>query len=258
MAFLWSKIGDNVTIQRKNRRNMSQFTVEPIGIIDSPYQEKFAVPRQPSLVPSAKAKLHLLGEANTPFAVEGLTQFSHIWLLFMFDKNIDKGWKPRVRPPRLGGNQKIGVFASRATFRPNHIGMSLVELTGVSESNQQVSLELSGVDLVNGTPVIDIKPYLPYADSVDNAKGGYAESEPDVLDVEFSSEASKALDQQPDGEHHRQVIREVLAQDPRPAYKNKVDDNNDYGVHLFHLNVQFKVHEQQVIVTSITPLASKD
>jgi tRNA-Thr(GGU) m(6)t(6)A37 methyltransferase TsaA len=237
---------------------MSEFIVKPIGVIESPYKEKFAVPRQPSLVPSATARLKLLDEANTPLAVEGITQFSHVWLLFLFDQNIAQGWKPRVRPPRLGGNQRVGVFASRATFRPNHIGMSLVELKGIEESQGHVTLLLSGVDLVNGTPIVDIKPYLPYADSVPDAKGGYAEAEPEVLDVVFSREALDYFLEQPNGRHQIQVIEEVLAQDPRPAYKKHSADNKQYGVHLFDVNVLFTVHDQQVHVNSITPLASKD
>ncbi len=237
---------------------MNHYSLTPVGTIISPYKEKFAVPRQPSLVPSARAQLKLVGEANTPLTVEGLEQFSHLWILFLFDQNIEQGWKSRVRPPRLGGNQRIGVFASRATFRPNHIGMSLVELKRVNTQGDDVILDLGGVDLVDGTPVIDIKPYIPYADSVANARGGYAQQQPATLPVTFSSPAEQILLQADDGAHQRQVIEEVLAQDPRPAYKQQQISDKQYGVHLFDYNVMFSVGQDGVSVDAITPLAIKD
>lgn len=133
------------------------YSIDPIGFIESPYKEKFAVPRQPSLVPSATSRVRLTGTANCIESVRGIEQFDHIWLLFLFDQNLNAGWKPTVRPPRLGGNQRIGVFASRATFRPNGIGMSAVEVKGVTQKGDQVYLDLGGVDLVDGTPIVDIK-----------------------------------------------------------------------------------------------------
>ena len=117
------------------------YSIEPIGVIETPYKEKFAVPRQPRLVPEAKARVKLLGAANSPEAVRGLEQFSHVWLLFLFDQNLEAGWKPTVRPPRLGGNERIGVFASRSTFRPNGIGMSAVEVKGVTKQGDQIYLD---------------------------------------------------------------------------------------------------------------------
>ncbi|MDW3642980.1 tRNA (N6-threonylcarbamoyladenosine(37)-N6)-methyltransferase TrmO, partial [Vibrio sp. 1291-1] len=131
------------------------YSIEPIGIIETPYKEKFAVPRQPRLVPAAKARVKLLGEANSPEAVRGLEQFSHVWLLFLFDQNLEAGWKPTVRPPRLGGNERIGVFASRSTFRPNGIGMSAVEVKGITKKGDQIYIDLGSVDLVDGTPIVD-------------------------------------------------------------------------------------------------------
>ena len=114
------------------------YTVEPIGFIESPYKEKFAVPRQPNLVPAATSRVQLAGSANCQETVRGIEQFSHVWLLFMFDQNLPAGWKPTVRPPRLGGNERMGVLASRSTFRPNGIGMSAVELIGVTQQGDQV------------------------------------------------------------------------------------------------------------------------
>ncbi|SHO54696.1 tRNA (N6-threonylcarbamoyladenosine(37)-N6)-methyltransferase TrmO [Vibrio quintilis] len=229
---------------------------EIIGRIHSPYKEKFAVPRQPKLVPSATARIELQGDANCPEAVRGLEQFSHLWILFLFDQNQAAGWKPTVRPPRLGGNERIGVFASRSTFRPNSIGMSAVEFKGVTQEGRQQYIELGNVDIVHGTPVIDIKPYLPYSDAIGQATGGYAAEEPHLAAVFFSPQAEALLASRPDGPHLRSVIQEVLAQDPRPAYKKGKTDKKEYAVHLFDLNVRFTAQDSEIIVTSLSPVTS--
>ncbi|MBY8222961.1 tRNA (N6-threonylcarbamoyladenosine(37)-N6)-methyltransferase TrmO [Vibrio fluvialis] len=226
-------------------------TIEPIAVIESPYKEKFAVPRQPRLVPSATARVKLLGESNCPEAVRGIEQFSHLWLLFLFDQNLQAGWKPTVRPPRLGGNERIGVLASRSTFRPNGIGMSAVELHGVSKQGDQIYLDLGSVDLVDGTPIIDIKPYIPYSDSIADAQGGYAEAEPEQAEVAFSAAALETLQRLPNGQVQQAVIGEVLAQDPRPAYKKNKPDMKEYAVNLYDLNVKFMVNGNLVTVTAI-------
>ncbi|WP_417884261.1 tRNA (N6-threonylcarbamoyladenosine(37)-N6)-methyltransferase TrmO [Vibrio rumoiensis] len=217
------------------------FSIEPIGRIHSPYKEKFSVPRQPRLAPSAKARIELFGEANSPEAVRGLEQFSHVWLLFLFDQNLEAGWKPTVRPPRLGGNERVGVFASRSTFRPNGIGISAVEVKGITQQGNQTWIELGSVDLVDNTPIIDIKPYIPYSDAIPDAIGGFAESEPNVLPVVFSTSAQLTLKSHSQGQHIQSVIEQVLAQDPRPAYKKNKADDKEYATHLFDLNVKFKV-----------------
>ncbi|MEX3073821.1 tRNA (N6-threonylcarbamoyladenosine(37)-N6)-methyltransferase TrmO [Vibrio alginolyticus] len=232
------------------------YSIEPIGIIETPYKEKFAVPRQPRLVPAATARVKLQGDANSPEAVRGLEQFSHVWLLFLFDQNLEAGWKPTVRPPRLGGNERIGVFASRSTFRPNGIGMSAVEVKGVTKKGDQIYIDVGSVDLVDGTPIVDIKPYIPYSDSIARAQGGYAEEEPEKLQVTFSSEAlsSESLaseTKRSDTEHMLRVIEQVLAQDPRPAYKKNKPDSKEYAVNLFDLNVKFTVNDNLITVTAI-------
>ncbi|WP_318512567.1 tRNA (N6-threonylcarbamoyladenosine(37)-N6)-methyltransferase TrmO [Photobacterium leiognathi] len=226
------------------------YSIDPIGIIHSPYKEKFAVPRQPGLVPSARSEIILQGNANSLEAVRGLEQFSHLWLLFLFDQNLEAGWRPTVRPPRLGGNERIGVFASRATFRPNGIGMSAVELKGVRHENGNVIIELGGVDLVDGTPIVDIKPYIPYSDSLPQAQGGFASSAPDLMPVCFSETALNQLPAK-NKAYYQTVISEVLAQDPRPAYKKGKPDLKQYAVHLFDFNVHFSVTEQQITVNQI-------
>ncbi|MGL6261076.1 tRNA (N6-threonylcarbamoyladenosine(37)-N6)-methyltransferase TrmO [Vibrio sp. WXL103] len=227
------------------------FTITPIGVIESPYKEKFAVPRQPRLVPAASARVKLQGEANCLEAVRGLDAFSHAWLLFLFDQNLAAGWKPTVRPPRLGGNERIGVFASRSTFRPNGIGMSAVEVNGITQQGDQIYLELGSVDLVDGTPIVDIKPYIPYSDAIEGAQGGYADAEPQTKAVEFSPIASQFLEQRLDGEQEKLVIGQVLAQDPRPAYKKSKPDSKEYAVNLYDMNVKFQVAGNLVTVSAI-------
>ncbi|WP_394139805.1 tRNA (N6-threonylcarbamoyladenosine(37)-N6)-methyltransferase TrmO [Vibrio chagasii] len=227
------------------------YSIEPIGFIESPYKEKFAVPRQPRLVPTSTSRVRLVDAANCLESVRNIEQFSHVWLLFLFDKNLEAGWKPMVRPPRLGGNERIGVFASRATFRPNGIGISAVELKGVSQDKGQTWLDLGSVDLVDGTPIIDIKPYIPYSDSIPDAQGGFAAEEPEVLEVNFSQQAQSKLAQHPEARHIIQVIKEVLGQDPRPAYKKGKQDNKEYAVNLFDLNVKFVVEAFFINVTDI-------
>lgn len=229
--------------------------IEPVGYIHSPFKEKFGIPRQPSLVPSATSTLTLCGDYNAPETVRDIEQFSHLWLLFVFDQNLDKGWTPTVRPPRLGGNKRVGVFASRSTFRPNPIGMSAVELKSVSIKEGQVVLNLGGVDLVDGTPIIDVKPYIPYSDAVSSANGGYAPTPPEALSVVFSYQAKLLLEQSPQSEHTLAVISEVLAQDPRPAYKKNKADDKEYGVKLFNFNVKFVISNKTVHVTQIDALA---
>ncbi|PSW41614.1 tRNA (N6-threonylcarbamoyladenosine(37)-N6)-methyltransferase TrmO [Photobacterium leiognathi] len=226
------------------------YNIDPIGIIHSPYKEKFAVPRQLGLVPSARSEIILQGDANSLEAVRGIEQFSHLWLLFLFDQNLEAGWRPTVRPPRLGGNERIGVFASRATFRPNGIGMSAVELKGVRHENGNVIIELGGVDLVDGTPIVDIKPYIPYSDSLPQAQGGFASNAPDLMPVCFSETALNQLPAK-NKTYYQTVISEVLAQDPRPAYKKGKPDLKQYAVHLFDFNVLFSVTEQQITVNQI-------
>jgi len=229
------------------------FTFEAVGVIHSPYKEKFAVPRQPGLVPAAEAVLELLPPYNQPEAVRGLEGYSHLWLVFIFNQTMAQGWRPTVRPPRLGGNERMGVFATRSTFRPNPIGLSVVELDRIEHHRGAVRLHLRGVDLVDGTPVLDIKPYIPYADSVPHASALIAASAPNSqMAVDFSDAARQQL-------HHHQatyprlqsLIEQVLAQDPRPAYRRLDDDPKEYAVHLEAFNVRWRISEGRTLVTAI-------
>lgn len=232
---------------------MQSFHFNAIGYIESPYKEKFAIPRQPGLVPGGVGRLHLTPPYNDPNALRGLTQFSHIWVLFIFHQTMEHGWKPLVRPPRLGGNEKLGVFATRSTFRPNPIGMSLVELKGITAKNNRVILELGGLDLVDGTPVVDIKPYLPFAEAITTAKAGYAQLAPsDDMQVIFSAQAQAELKiYQKDYPGLAQFIEQVLMQDPRPAYKKQSTEIRDYAVHLLDFNIHWRVIDSVTEVFAI-------
>lgn len=209
---------------------MYQF--EPVGIVHSCFKEKFGVPRQPSLAPSALARLELLPPFNSADAVAGLEHVSHLWLQFVFHQSPAAS-SLKVRPPRLGGNQRIGVFASRSPVRPNPIGLSVVKLDRVSIDAGDVSLWLSGVDLIDGTPVLDIKPYLPYADSPANAVNKLAASAPEWLTVRFADDLGE-LDS-----NLRRLIVEVLQQDPKPAYQRPLPERI-YGMRLHDHNLQWR------------------
>jgi tRNA (adenine37-N6)-methyltransferase len=229
------------------------YQFEPIGIIHSPYTEKFAVPRQPNLVKAAQGELHLLEPFNDPISIKGLEQFSHLWLLFHFHRIDSKKRRLTVRPPRLGGNKNLGVFATRSPFRPNNIGLSVVELLDIIIKKNQVTLKLGGLDIVDGTPIIDIKPYLPYCDSYPNANAGYAQTIPEQqLEVSFSSKAKLFLEsQQQDYPQLTELIEQVISQDPRPAYKRKNSHEQTYAISLYHFNIKWKVIGCSVIIEDI-------
>ncbi|GDX07740.1 tRNA (N6-threonylcarbamoyladenosine(37)-N6)-methyltransferase TrmO [Buttiauxella sp. A111] len=225
---------------------MTAFHFEQIGVIHSPYKEKFAVPRQPGLVADGGGELHFLPPYNVADAVRGLEGFSHLWLLFVFHQTMEGGWRPTVRPPRLGGNARVGVFATRSTFRPNPIGMSLVELNGIRCQKDQVILQLGSLDLVDGTPIVDIKPYLPFAEAVPQALAGYAQNAPAAdMPVYFTAEVQQQLLQLDKRYPHiERFISQVLAQDPRPAYRKGEEVGKTYAVLLLDFNVRWRVTDQ--------------
>lgn len=209
--------------------------LEPIGIVRSCFGGKFGVPRQPGLCPSAWGELVFHEAYRSPEAIRGIEGFSHVWLIFGFHETVEQGWKPTVRPPRLGGNQRVGVFASRSTFRPNGLGLSLVRLEGISETG---SLLLGGLDLLDGTPVYDVKPYLPYAESIPDARSGFAAAEIPRLRVEIADSAATEFGNLP--ERARNLIREALALDPRPAVRSD-EPGRVFGALLCGKNVRFQI-----------------
>lgn len=224
-------------------KGVDDITLRPIGVVHSPYKEKFAIPRQPGLVNAAKGSIRLLGEVNNIDVVRDLEQFSHIWLLFVFHGTQEHGWKPLVRPPRLGGNKKVGVLATRSTFRPNPIGMSVVKIDQIEVVEQDVVLHISGMDLLDQTPIVDIKPYVPYSDSLPNANAGFAQTQPQVkLIVKFSKKVQLALvELEKKYSELTLFIDQVLSQDPRPAYKQNKADEKIYGMTLYNLNIQWRM-----------------
>ena len=232
---------------------MSRFSFEQIGVIRSPYKEKFAVPRQPGLVADGCGELRLLPPYNQAEAVRGLEQFSHIWVLFIFHQTQNGGWRPTVRPPRLGGNARVGVFATRSTFRPNPIGMSLIELKGIRQQGSEIVLELGSLDLVDGTPVVDIKPYLPFVENIPDARAGFAQNIPLAdMPVNFTIEAEQRLLQEVRNHPNlRRFITQVLAQDPRPAYRKGEQQSREFAVHLSEFNVRWRVENGQTDVIAI-------
>ena len=234
---------------------MINLTHHVIGILHSPYKEKFAVPRQPGLVPSATAELEIMTPYDDINAFSGLDEFSHLWLVFSFHKNKvnNESWNPTVRPPRLGGNKRVGVFATRSPNRPNSMGLSLVEFHGVIQRNGKLFLSLSNIDLVDGTPILDIKPYIPYADAIPEAKAGFAQAAPEIdALVAFSGQAAIQLEKL-NGEYSnlKQLIIEVLQQDPRPAYKKAKSDDKIYAMHLSDFNIKWQCNLTSTLVLSI-------
>lgn len=231
---------------------MQSLTLNTIAKIHSPFTQKFGIPRQPGLAPSITAEIVVKEAYSSLEAVSGLEQCSHIWLLFIFSESVNKGWKPRVRPPRLGGNQKLGVFASRSPFRPNPIGLSVVELLSISMRGKNLVLKVRGADLLDGTPIVDIKPYLPYADSLPDAQFKLAEAakrlDQSMNYLGGSREQLTVLCDQY-GEQLVQQIEELLRCDPRPAYQS--DPERIYGVNLYDLNIRFSISEEQISVHSI-------
>ena len=223
----------------------NNFQFSAIGVVHSPYREKFGIPRQPGLA-AVDAVIELLTPYASTDAVHGLEQFSHLWLTFVFHA-VQREWKPLVRPPRLGGNEKIGVFATRSTHRPNPIGLSVVELLRV-DVNQGVRIHIRGADLLDGTPILDIKPYIPYADSIADARAGYAQSSPQRLAVEWHLDA---VNINIDGATKR-MIADVLSLDPRPAYQHEPE--RIYGMHISDFNVRFRIDARAVQVLAIEPI----
>ncbi|NDV92783.1 tRNA (N6-threonylcarbamoyladenosine(37)-N6)-methyltransferase TrmO [Alteromonas sp. 345S023] len=231
-------------------------TVAPIGHITSPFKQKFAIPRQPNLA-NASGQVVLSADFTDMSVFKGLEGFSHVWLLFLFHENAQRGWKPTVKAPRLGGNATMGVFASRSTHRPNGIGMSVVENKGVSETVEGIVLNVNGVDLLDGTPIIDIKPYLPYADCISTATDNLANYAPIPAREVKISEHVKAQLHQASLRHQDlpELIVSVLRQDARPAYKHKLnDDPKTYWVTLYNYDIGFCVSDATVIVTEMKVL----
>lgn len=221
--------------------------IQPIGYVRSDFQDKFGIPRQSGRAPSLTARVVFYPPFTSEEAFREIEGFSHLWILFDFSATRKEGFSLTVRPPRLGGNKRVGVFASRSPFRPNHIGLSCVKLEKVERSQDGVSLLVSGADILDGTPVLDIKPYLPLADCIENATGGYSEQgENHRLKVECSEELLAQIPKE-----KRAGLLECLADDPRPAYKNEPE--RVYGMRFSDFDVRFCVNGEILTVIEINP-----
>ncbi len=228
---------------------MEAFNFSTIGIIHSCYKEKFGIPRQPGLVTEANAQL-ILADDFSEESIRGLQSFSHLWLNFVFHGQKNDEWKELVRPPRLGGNAKVGVFATRSTFRPNPIGLSVVKLDDIELKQSQVILHLSGCDLLDGTPVLDIKPYLPYVDLIPDAKGGFAPNKPDKIQkIVFTGEADLECQQanQRLGQDIKSVVIQILQLDPRPSYQQGNSGVRVYAMKLYDFDLKWQYCENKQI-----------
>ena len=224
------------------------FSMKVIAHIRSDFSSKFGVPRQSGLVDSLEAAIIFEPEYRNADAVRGMEGFSHLWLIWAFHQAVRDTWSPTVRPPRLGGNTRMGVFATRSPFRPNPLGLSSVRLDRVEITAEHGPvIYVRGADLVDGTPIFDIKPYIPYADSHPEAVGGFASAPAgETLTVVIPPEQLKKVP-----ESRREALRGVLAQDPRPHYQN--DPNRVYGFQFAGMEVRFSEAEQTLTVLEITP-----
>ena len=227
-------------------------TLKVIAHIHTAFPTKFGIPRQSGLVEELRGEIIFTPEYRNPDALRGLEDFSHIWLVWQFSGAVRESWSPTVRPPRLGGNERVGVFATRSPFRPNRIGLTVVRLIRMEEENGRITLVVSGADLMDGTPIVDIKPYLPYVDSVPDAVGGFTEqTERHRLTVDFPEKLKKYVPKQ-----NLPAVMGLLAQDPRPAYQH--DGKRVYGVPYGEVDIRFVVEGDTLTVVEVVPYTEKE
>ena len=228
-------------------------TIRPIARMHSDFATKFGIPRQSGLVEQLRSTIVFEPEYRNPEALRGIEEFSHLWLIWQFSEAVRQGWSPTVRPPRLGGNTRMGVFATRSPFRPNNLGLSSVRLLGVEHTAEfGTVLHVGGADLMDGTPIFDIKPYIPYGDCHTDATGGFTDRAGEfLLDVDFPRELLEKLP--PD---KREAAKAVLSHDPRPSYQRNED--RIYGMTFAGQDIRFTVRENTLTVTEVTPRKSGD
>ncbi len=223
--------------------------MQPIAHIRNAFSTKFGLPRQSGLVPELTSTIVFAPEFRVPEALRGIETYSHLWIIWGFHQAVregdDQGWRPTVRPPRLGGNTRMGVFATRSPFRPNPIGLTVVKLVEVRDAEEGKVLIVTGADMMDGTPIYDIKPYLPYVDSVPEAVGGFTEETKNhALRVEIPEAILARIPAE-----HRGALPGILAQDPRPAYQH--DETRVYGFAYAGLDIRFTVRDGLLTVTDI-------
>ncbi len=227
---------------------MQQAILKPIAHIESDFGTKFGIPRQSLIVEELKAQIIFEPEYRNPDTLRGIEAYSHLWLIWQFSENVGADWSPTVRPPRLGGNVRMGVFATRSPFRPNFLGLSCVRLEKVeTDSGRGPVLFVSGADLMNGTPIFDIKPYLPYSDCITGASDGFAPRPDFTLSVAFDPGTEERI-----APEKREALRKVLSCDPRPRYHD--DPDRVYGMVFSGFDVRFQVRDDILYVLEILPL----
>jgi tRNA-Thr(GGU) m(6)t(6)A37 methyltransferase TsaA len=235
--------------------NTSQFAIHTIGVIHSPFKEKFGVPRQPGLVEGNIGQIELLPPWNREEALQGLDGFSHIWAVFIFHQAIKpiEEWRPTVRPPRKGAKRQ-GVFATRSPYRPNPVGMSVLAYHGWEKKKGKIFINVSGLDLIDQTPVIDIKPYLPYADSLLDAVGGFAHEAPqgEKLEVTYSVLASGQIKMaESKYPELRKLIESTLTHNPRPAYFGNIEKRTEFGIKIYEFDIKWLLKDNKITVLSL-------
>jgi tRNA-Thr(GGU) m(6)t(6)A37 methyltransferase TsaA len=220
--------------------------LNPIAKMKSDFPEKFGIPRQSGLVKELQSTIIFEPEYRNSDALRGIEDFSHLWLIWQFSENIRTNWSPTVRPPRLGGNERIGVFATRSPFRPNNLGLSCVELIGIEHTQEYGTvIHVAGADLMDGTPIFDIKPYIPYSDCKPKATGGFTDTTArNTLSVNFPTNLLSKIPQE-----KQDAAIGVLAQDPRPSYQK--DPDRIYGLPFAGYDIKFKVAENHLTVVDI-------
>ena len=228
---------------------MQNIEIQVIARMRSDFPTKFGIPRQPSLVEGLRSTIVFEPEFRNPDTLRGIEGFSHLWIIWQFSEAVRTQWSPTVRPPRLGGNTRMGVFATRSPFRPNSLGLSCVKLEGVEyDTKDGAVIHVSGADLMDGTPIFDIKPYIPYADAHPDALGGFTDTAEDfLLDVVFPEELLVMLP-----ENKRQAAVGVLSHDPRPSYQRKPE--RVYGLPFAGFDIRFRVEEKTLTVVEVVPL----
>ena len=225
---------------------MEDIIIHPIARMKSDFATKFGIPRQSGLVDELRSTIVFEPEYRNPDTLRGLKDFSHLWIIWQFSEAVREDWSPTVRPPRLGGNTRLGVFATRSPFRPNSLGLSCVRLLGVEQTaDHGTVIHVAGADLMDGTPIFDIKPYIPYADCKTDAVGGFTEhADAYLLDVCFPAELLEKLP-----EDKQQAAIAVLTHDPRPSYQRK--PGRIYGISFAGFDIRFTVDEGKLTVVEV-------
>jgi len=226
---------------------MHDVSIQIIARMKSDFPSKFGIPRQSGLVDALRSTIVFEPEFRNPDALRGLTDYSHLWIIWQFSEAVRKQWSPTVRPPRLGGNTRLGVFATRSPFRPNNLGLSSVKIIGTEDTAQYGTvIHVAGADLMDGTPIFDIKPYIPYSDCHPDATGGFTDNADDfILEVEFPY---MLMDKIPKDKHS--ALIGVLSHDPRPSYQK--DPDRIYGLNFAGFDIRFTVRDKTLTVCEVT------